>query len=38
MKTIKVVYAIIKAVNEQRKPIIFAIQRGYGDLTGATNR
>lgn len=34
MKTIRVVAAIIKAVNEAGKPIIFATQRGYGDLKG----
>ena len=34
MKTIRVVAAIIKAVNENREPIIFATRRGYGDLKG----
>lgn len=34
MKTIRVVAAIIKAVNENGEPIIFATQRGYGDLKG----
>ena len=34
MKTIRVVAAIIKAVNENREPIIFATQRGYGDFKG----
>lgn len=34
MKTIRVVAAIIKAVNENGKPIIFATQRGYGDFKG----
>ena len=34
MKTIQVVAAIIKAVNENGEPIIFATQRGYGDLKG----
>ena len=34
MKTIRVVAAIIKAVNENEEPIIFATQRGYGDLKG----
>ena len=34
MKTIRVVAAIIKATNEQGEPIIFATQRGYGDLKG----
>lgn len=34
MKTIRVVAAIIKAVNEKDEPIIFATQRGYGDFKG----
>lgn len=34
MKTINVVAAIIKSQNEEGKPIIFATQRGYGDLKG----
>ena len=34
MKTIRVVAAIIKAVNENGELIIFATQRGYGDLKG----
>lgn len=34
MKTIRVVAAIIKATNEKNEPIIFATQRGYGDLKG----
>ncbi len=34
MKTIRVVAAIIKAKNEQGEPIIFATQRGYGDMKG----
>lgn len=34
MKTISVVAAIIKAVNENGEAIIFATQRGYGDLKG----
>ena len=34
MKIIRVVAAIIKAVNENGEPIIFATQRGYGDLKG----
>ena len=34
MKTIRVVAAIIKAVNENGEAIIFATQRGYGDLKG----
>lgn len=32
MKTVRVVAAVIKAENEKGKPIIFATQRGYGDL------
>ncbi len=34
MKTIRVVAAVIKAMNENGEPIIFATQRGYGDLKG----
>lgn len=34
MKTIRVVAAITKAVNETGETIIFATQRGYGDLKG----
>jgi 8-oxo-dGTP diphosphatase len=34
MKTVRVVAAIIKAVNENGENIIFATQRGYGDLKG----
>lgn len=34
MKTIRVVAAIIKAVNENGEPIIFTTQRGYGDMKG----
>ena len=34
MKTIRVVAAIIKAINEKGEPIIFATQRGYGDFKG----
>ena len=34
MKTIRVVAAIIKAMNENGEPIIFATQRGYGDFKG----
>ena len=34
MKTVRVVAAIIKALNENGEPIIFATQRGYGDLKG----
>ena len=32
MKTIRVVAAVIKAVNEKGEPIIFATQRGYGEF------
>ena len=31
MKTVRVVAAVIKAINENGEPIIFAIQRGNGD-------
>lgn len=34
MKTVRVVAAVIKAENEKEQPIIFATQRGYGDLKG----
>ena len=34
MKTVKVVAAVIKAVNESGEPIVFATQRGYGDFNG----
>ena len=34
MKTIRVVAAIIKAVNNNGEPIVFATQRGYGDFKG----
>ena len=34
MKTIRVVAAIIKAINDNEEPIIFATQRGYGDFKG----
>ena len=34
MKTVRVVAAIIKAENKEGEPIIFATQRGYGDLKG----
>lgn len=34
MKTIRVVAAVIKAINEKNEPIIFATQRGYGDFKG----
>ena len=31
MKTVRVVAAVIKAVNDKKEPIIFATQRGYGE-------
>ena len=34
MKTVRVVAAVIKAVNENGEPIIFATQRGYGEFKG----
>ena len=34
MKVIRVVAAVIKAANEQGEPMIFATQRGHGDLKG----
>ena len=34
MKTIRVVAAIIRAVNEKNEPIVFATQRGYGEFKG----
>ena len=34
MKTIRVVAAIIKDVNKDNEPIIFATQRGYGEFKG----
>ncbi len=34
MKTVKVVAAVIKAINEKGEPVIFATQRGYGDFKG----
>ena len=34
MKTIRVVAAVIRAVNNENKPIIFATQRGYGEFKG----
>lgn len=34
MKTIRVVAAVIKAENEKGQPVIFATQRGYGELKG----
>ena len=32
MKTVRVVAAVIKAVNNKKEPIIFATQRGYGEF------
>ena len=34
MKTVRVVAALIKAVNKNGEPIIFATQRGYGEFKG----
>lgn len=34
MKTIRVVAAIITAVNDKNEPIIFATERGYGEFKG----
>ncbi len=34
MKTIRVVAAIIKMINESGEPLVFATQRGYGDFKG----
>lgn len=34
MKTVRVVAAVIRAVGEQGEPMIFATQRGYGDMKG----
>lgn len=34
MKTVRVVAAVIKSINENGEPIIFATQRGYGDFKG----
>ena len=34
MKTIRVVAAVIRAMNENEEPIIFATQRSYGELKG----
>lgn len=35
MKTIRVVAVVIEAVDEQGKEILFATQRGYGDMKGS---
>lgn len=34
MKTIRVGAAVIRAVNNKNKPVIFATQRGYGEFKG----
>ena len=34
MKTIRVGAAVIRAVNNENKPVIFATQRGYGEFKG----
>ena len=34
MKTVRVVAVVIKSTNENKEPIIFATQRGYGDFKG----
>lgn len=34
MKTVRVVAAIIRANNEKGESVIFATQRGYGELKG----
>ena len=34
MKTVRVVAAVIRAVNNENKPVIFATQRGYGEFKG----
>lgn len=34
MKTINVVAAIIRSINEFSEPVIYATQRGYGDMKG----
>lgn len=34
MKTIKVVAAVIKSINQNNEPIIFTTQRGYGEFKG----
>ena len=32
MKTVRVVAAVIKVVNKQGNPVIYATQRGYGEF------
>ncbi len=34
MKTIRVVAAVIRVVNNENKPVIFATKRGYGEFKG----
>ena len=34
MKTITVVAAVIKSINQNNEPIIFSTQRGYGEFKG----
>ena len=34
MKIVRVVAAVIKSVNDNGEPIIFATKRGYGDFKG----
>ena len=34
MKKIRVVAAVIRAVNNENKPVIFATKRGYGEFKG----
>ncbi len=34
MKTIKVVAAVMRSVNENGEPIVYATQRGYGEYKG----
>ena len=38
MKTIRVVAAVIRAVNKDGEPIIFATQRGYGEFKETGNQ
>ena len=38
MKTVRVVAAVIKSVDEKGNPIIFATQRGYGEFKGGWER
>lgn len=34
MKTVRVVAAVLKTINQNGQPIIFATQLGYGDFKG----